>query len=61
MYVPGGIQTYFAWAIFALCAAGAVWFVFQVVTIAKEPPGTGMPGMWRLTGLPGYQGATKGS
>jgi NADH-quinone oxidoreductase subunit H len=61
MSIPGDIQRYIGWGIFALSAVGALWFVFQVVTIAKAPPGTGMPGMWRMTGLPGYQGAAKSS
>jgi NADH-quinone oxidoreductase subunit H len=61
MCIPGEIQTIIGLVIFGLSAIAMLWFVFQVVTIAKAPPGAGMPGMWRMTGLPGYQGAAKTS
>ena len=61
MCVPGWIQPFIGYGIFGLSALAAGWLVFQMVTLAKLPPGTGMPGMWRTTGLPGYQGAAKTS
>ena len=44
-----------------LSVAGLGYVVFQLITWASLPPGTGMPGMWRMQGLPGYEGATKSS
>jgi NADH-quinone oxidoreductase subunit H len=61
LFVPGFVQKYFGWTICGICGLAGVWLVYQMVTLAKLPPGTGMPGMWRTTGLPGYQGATKPS
>lgn len=59
MLVPALVQQIVAYAICGLCVIAAVILVFKMVTLAKLPPGTGMPGMWRTTGLPGYQGAAK--
>jgi NADH-quinone oxidoreductase subunit H len=61
LFVPGDIQRYIGYAICGVCVMVAVWLIYQMVTLAKLPPGTGMPGMWRTTGLPGYQGAPKSS
>ncbi len=61
MCVPGFIQQYIGWAICGLCVIAAALMVFKMVTLAKLPPSTGMPGMWRTTGLPGYEGAAKQS
>jgi NADH-quinone oxidoreductase subunit H len=59
LYIPGFIQEIISYGIFGMCVLATAWLVFQMVTLAKQPPGTGMPGMWRTTGLPGYQGAAK--
>jgi len=59
LFVPAYIQLIVSMVICALSVLGVIWFTFQIITIAKAPPGTGMPGMWRMTGLPGYQGGTK--
>jgi NADH-quinone oxidoreductase subunit H len=59
LFVPGWVQPYVSKVIFGLCMVALVWLIFQMVTLAKKPPGTGMPGMWRTVGLPGYQGAAK--
>jgi NADH-quinone oxidoreductase subunit H len=59
LFIPGQIQQYIGWGICGASASAAAWLVYQMVTLAKMPPGTGMPGMWRTTGLPGYQGAAK--
>ena len=59
LFIPANIQQCIGYAIFVLCLIATVCLVFKIVTLAKMPPGTGMPGMWRTKGLPGYQGATK--
>ena len=59
LFIPGDIQRYISYGICGLCVLVAGWLIYQMVTLAKLPPGTGMPGMWRTTGLPGYQGAPK--
>ena len=59
LFIPVSIQQPIGYGIFAICVIVVVWLVFKMVTLAKLPPGTGMPGMWRTTGLPGYQGAAK--
>jgi NADH-quinone oxidoreductase subunit H len=57
LFIPGYIQTYISYGICGVSLLALVWMLFQVVTLAKQPPGSGMPGMWRTAGLPGYQGA----
>ncbi len=59
MCVPGIYQKYISFGIFGVCLVGALILILKMVTLAKQPPGSGMPGMWRTTGLPGYQGAAK--
>jgi NADH-quinone oxidoreductase subunit H len=59
LFIPANVQWYIGPVIFVTCAIAAGWLVFKMVTLAKMPPGTGMPGMWRTMGLPGYQGAAK--
>ncbi|HZZ81109.1 MAG TPA: complex I subunit 1 family protein [Gemmataceae bacterium] len=59
LFVPGWVQPFVSAGIFGLCMLALLWLIFQMVTLAKKPPGAGMPGMWRTTGLPGYQGAAK--
>ncbi len=60
LIIPVDIQHIIGhYVIFLPCLIAAVWLMFKMVTLAKMPPGTGMPGMWRTKGLPGYQGATK--
>jgi NADH-quinone oxidoreductase subunit H len=59
LFVPGFVQEYVRFGICGICVLGVLWFLIRVATMAKLPPGTGMPGMWRTTGLPGYQGAAK--
>jgi NADH-quinone oxidoreductase subunit H len=61
LFIPGYIQRYIAWTMCGVSGLVVAWLVYQMVTLAKLPPGTGMPGMWRTTGLPGYQGAAKPS
>lgn len=45
------------WAIFALSMAALFWFLKTLFTFASAKPGEGMPGMWRMTDVSGYQGA----
>ncbi len=59
LLMPVIVQKVVAWAIFGLSVAGLGFLVFQLRTWASALPGAGMPGMWRMEGLPGYQGATK--
>ena len=56
LFIPGFVQKIIGFGICGLCAAAAVWGIFKMVTLAKMPPGTGMPGMWSNVGAPGYQG-----
>jgi hypothetical protein len=39
---------------------GLAWFIKTLITFASAKPGEGMPGMWGMTNLPGYQGAKQG-
>ena len=59
LWIPAPIQRYIAWGIFAVSMGATAWLVMQMITLAKLPPGTGMPGMWRLADEPGYHGAPK--
>ncbi len=61
LFVPAIAQDAFGPLLCILSLGTAAWLVFKMVTLAKSTPGTGMPGMWRTTGLPGYQGAAKKS
>lgn len=56
MLIPGMIQPFVGYVIFALSVLAAILLAFRILTLAKLPPGVGMPGMWRTAGLPGYQG-----
>ena len=57
--LPQVVVVHFHWLLFALCLVGVVLMIKQLITWASLPPGEGMPGMWRTTGLPGYQGARR--
>ncbi len=59
LYMPLLAQWIISLVIFVLSVAGTGFVVFRLITWAALPPGTGMPGMWRMEGLPGYQGAAK--
>jgi NADH-quinone oxidoreductase subunit H len=56
LFVPAFVQPFVSYGICGLCVLAAVWLIFRIVTLAKASPDTGMPGMWRTAGLPGYQG-----
>jgi NADH-quinone oxidoreductase subunit H len=49
------------YVICVLSLAALGYLVFVLFTMAKAPPGTGMPGVRRLAGLPGYGGPGQGT
>ncbi len=51
------LMSAFRWVIFGLAMLGLAWFIRTLLTFASAEPGQGMPGMWRMTEVPGYQGA----
>ncbi len=57
LLLPFWLNDVCRWLIFGLSILGLAWFLRTIVTFASSKPGEGMPGMWRTTGLPGYQGA----
>jgi NADH-quinone oxidoreductase subunit H len=59
LFVPHIVQKWTGPVICAVSMVILIMLVIKVITMAKATPGTGMPGMWRMTGLPGYQGAAK--
>lgn len=59
LWLPALVQSIVGYLIFGVSAAGAGFFVYRVVTWVSLKPGSAMPGMWRMTTLPGYQGAAK--
>lgn len=59
LFLPAIVQTLVSYVICGLSLLAFGVGAFKIITLAKLPPGTGMPGMWRTVGLPGYQGATK--
>lgn len=50
----------FRWAIFALSMLALLWFLKTVITFVSAEPGAGMPGMWSMTKVAGYQGSKQG-
>jgi NADH-quinone oxidoreductase subunit H len=59
LFMPAFVQFFVQVGICVLTLAGVGFVVVRLITWASLPPGTGMPGMWRTTGLPGYEGAEK--
>jgi NADH-quinone oxidoreductase subunit H len=57
-YAPA-VLTLFPKVLFAVCVLLALLMIKQLITWASAPPGTGMPGMWSMVGVSGYQGAKK--
>jgi NADH-quinone oxidoreductase subunit H len=55
--VPDLVQDYFRFALLIVCLGFVALMVKQWFTWASAPPGSAMPGMWRLTGVTGYQGS----
>src|SRR5205807_1383610 len=54
--VPDVIQDYFKYVLLALSVLFVLLIVKQIMTWAQAPPSSAMPGMWRATGVTGYQG-----
>ena len=61
LVLPAVAITIVGWFIFALSVVGLGYMIFLLFTMAKAPPGTGMPGVRRLAGLPGYGGPGQGT
>jgi NADH-quinone oxidoreductase subunit H len=59
MYVP--FVNYFHWLLCLVSLAALAYLIFRIVTLAKAPPGTAMPGVRRLADLPGYSGPGQGA
>jgi NADH-quinone oxidoreductase subunit H len=59
VFVPFMVQQIVNWVIAGLSLLAIAFMIYQLRTWASLPPGSGMPGMWRMEGLQGYQGATK--
>ncbi len=58
MYVP--FVQYFNVLLCVVSLAGLAYLIVKIVTLAKAPPGSGMPGVRRLSDLPGYAGPGQG-
>jgi len=57
LVMPDVVQTWFRYGLLAVCAGFVAMLIKQWFTWASAPPGTAMPGMWRMTTVTGYQGA----
>ncbi|MCS7045128.1 MAG: NADH-quinone oxidoreductase subunit H [Gemmataceae bacterium] len=57
LLLPAAVATILSWVIFGLSMAGLAWFAWTLKTFASAKPGDAMAGMWRMTDVPGYQGA----
>jgi NADH-quinone oxidoreductase subunit H len=57
LVVPEFIQDWFKYAMMLVCVGFVAMLIKQWFTFASAPPGTAMPGMWRMTQVTGYQGA----
>src|SRR5207244_9765748 len=47
------VQDWFRFVLLAACVVAVALVVKQWITWASLPPGAGMPGMWRMTGVTG--------
>ncbi len=56
LVLPSNVLTYFPYGMCVVCLLVLAWGVMQMLTLYKLPPGSAMPGMWRTSKLPGYQG-----
>jgi NADH-quinone oxidoreductase subunit H len=61
LILPSAVLNYFPIGMCVVCLLVLAWGVQQMLTLYKLPPGTAMPGMWRTSKLPGYQGAQQPS
>src|SRR5262245_26188423 len=61
LLLPHAVQAVAWWAIFGMCMVLLAMAVWKVLTWTSPPPGSAMPGMWRLEDALGYQGARRGT
>lgn len=61
LLLPPLVQTIAQYTIFGLCMVGLIFVIYRLATFSSRPPGDAMPGMWRMTDMPGYQGAKQPS
>ncbi|MFO0863793.1 MAG: NADH-quinone oxidoreductase subunit NuoH [Gemmataceae bacterium] len=59
LMVPAAVRSIAQLAIFAITMFGLVLAILNLVATAKDVPGTGMPSMWEMTNVTGYQGAKR--
>ncbi len=55
LVMPVFVVDYFKWVLFLASAGAVATFLWKVFTWASAPPGSGMPGMWRMVDVVGYQ------
>ena len=60
LVVPTVIQDWLRFAMMGVCLVCVALLLRQWFTWASAPPGSAMPGMWRMTSITGYQGARQG-
>jgi NADH-quinone oxidoreductase subunit H len=58
-FVPDMIEQNFYIPMFALIILLCVVSLIRLLTYSQNPPGAGMPGMWRNVDVTGYQGARR--
>jgi NADH-quinone oxidoreductase subunit H len=57
LLLPYFVQVVLHYVIFALSMLGLALLIYKLVTFSSSEPGEGMPGMWSMVDMPGYQGA----
>jgi NADH-quinone oxidoreductase subunit H len=57
LLMPDIVQAWFKYGMLAVCVGFFAMVVKQWITWGSAPPGSGMPGMWRMTQVTGYQGS----
>jgi hypothetical protein len=57
LLLPDLVQDYFRFVMMLGCLGFIAMLVKQWFTFASAPPSTAMAGMWRTSGVSGYQGA----
>jgi NADH-quinone oxidoreductase subunit H len=55
--MPHVVQDYFKYFLAGATVVGVLVVIRQLITWAQAPPSSAMPGMWRASGVTGYQGA----
>lgn len=57
--MPEVVVRYFRFVLFGFSGVLVLLFLKALLTRTSPPPGTGMPGMWVMTDISGYQGARR--